>query len=216
MSQCRQKLTKPRFVGSDLMSMILGLVAVWVCSWAKPGESASWDTGPPVAMCAPCSPHWQNAWEAMNSLEGLDSIYPARRCVRDAAFQAAFESDGLTAFRAKPLAIVIPETTDEVIATVRWCHTNSVPFVARGSGTSLSGGSLPVADGIVIALNRLNKILTLDPARADRSGRAGRGQSTRQRCGSARTVCITRPILRVKVCARLAATSRSIRVAHIV
>jgi len=66
---------------------------------------------------------------------------------------AAYESDGLTAFRRRPLAVVIPETTDEVIALVRFCHEERVPFVARGSGTSLSGGSLPVADGIVIALN---------------------------------------------------------------
>lgn len=99
----------------------------------------------------------------MTALDGLASIFPPERFVRDAAFQAAFESDGLTAFRAKPLAVVIPETSDEVIAAVRWCHEHSVPFVARGSGTSLSGGSLPVAEGIVIALNRLNKILELDP-----------------------------------------------------
>jgi glycolate oxidase len=99
----------------------------------------------------------------MTQLDGLASIFPASRFVRDAAFQAAFESDGLTAFRTKPLAVVIPETADEVIAAVRWCHANAVPFVARGSGTSLSGGSLPVADGIVIALNRMNKILELNP-----------------------------------------------------
>ena len=99
----------------------------------------------------------------MTSLEELASIFPPSRFVRDAANQAAFESDGLTAFRAKPRAVVIPETAEEVIAAVRWCHENSVPFVARGSGTSLSGGSLPVADGIVIALNRMNRILEIDP-----------------------------------------------------
>ena len=76
---------------------------------------------------------------------------------------AAYESDGLTAFRARPAAVVIPETADEVIALVRFCHAERLPFVARGSGTSLSGGSLPVAGGIVIALNRLNRILKLDP-----------------------------------------------------
>ncbi|MGB1814286.1 MAG: FAD-binding oxidoreductase [Rubripirellula sp.] len=99
----------------------------------------------------------------VTSLEGLASIFPSSRFVRDAANQAAFESDGLTAFRAKPRAVVIPETAGEVIAAVRWCHENSVPFVARGSGTSLSGGSLPVADGIVIALNRMNRIIEIDP-----------------------------------------------------
>ena len=99
----------------------------------------------------------------MTTLSGLQSIFPENRLLQDAAYRAAFESDGLTAFRTKPLAIVIPETADEVVAAVRWCHDHSVPFVARGSGTSLSGGSLPVADGIVIALNRLRKILRLDP-----------------------------------------------------
>ncbi len=78
-------------------------------------------------------------------------------------FRLRLNRTGLTAFREKPLAVVFPETADEVIAAVRWCHEHAVPFVARGSGTSLSGGSLPVADGIVIALNRLKKILQLDP-----------------------------------------------------
>ena len=58
---------------------------------------------------------------------------------------------------------MLAETREEVIATVRACHAERVPFVARGSGTSLSGGSLPVEGGIVIALNRLNRILHLDP-----------------------------------------------------
>ncbi|MDG2222538.1 MAG: FAD-linked oxidase C-terminal domain-containing protein [Rubripirellula sp.] len=99
----------------------------------------------------------------MEPLDSLASIYPESRFSRDAAFQAAFESDGLTVFRAKPRAVVIPESAEEVIQTIRWCHEHAVPFVARGSGTSLSGGSLPVADGIVIALNRLNRILKIDP-----------------------------------------------------
>lgn len=75
----------------------------------------------------------------------------------------AYESDALTSFQAKPTAVVIPETQNEVIDTVRLCHQFEVPFVARGSGTSLSGGSLPIKDGIVIALNRLNQIRKLDP-----------------------------------------------------
>jgi glycolate oxidase len=59
--------------------------------------------------------------------------------------------------------VVIPETQAEVIETIRLCHQHRVPFVARGSGTSLSGGSLPVQDGLLIALNRLNRIVRLDP-----------------------------------------------------
>lgn len=76
---------------------------------------------------------------------------------------ASYESDGLTAYRERPSAVVVPETADEVIAVVRWCREQKVPFVARGSGTSLSGGSLPVEGGIVIALNRMRRIISVDP-----------------------------------------------------
>jgi|694.fasta_scaffold81946_3 glycolate oxidase len=82
----------------------------------------------------------------------------------DEAPLAAYESDALFAFAARPAAVIAPRTADEVVAAVRWCHRHGVPFVARGSGTSLSGGALPVAGGIVITLNRLNRILRLDPA----------------------------------------------------
>ncbi|MCO8124865.1 FAD-binding protein [Stieleria sp. TO1_6] len=96
-------------------------------------------------------------------LQSLCHRLPPGRFHADAAYQAAFESDGLTAFRQRPLGVVIPECEQEVIEVIRWCYEQSVPFVARGSGTSLSGGSMPVADGIVISLNRLNKIIHVDP-----------------------------------------------------
>jgi glycolate oxidase len=94
----------------------------------------------------------------------LASLLPSARLLLRPEQLAAYESDGLTAFRTRPLAVAIPETADEVIALVRFCHSEKLPFVARGSGTSLSGGSLPVSDGIVIALNRMNRILRLEPA----------------------------------------------------
>lgn len=95
--------------------------------------------------------------------KALSRIYPKERYLRSPAQLVTYESDALTSFRVLPLAVVIPETQDEVIETVRLCHHFKVPFVPRGSGTSLSGGSLPVEDGIVIALNRLNRILSIDP-----------------------------------------------------
>ncbi len=98
-----------------------------------------------------------------SALEKLAALLPPERWLREPAQRAAYESDALTAFHTSPLAIAVPESQEEVIALVRGCHAAGIPFVARGSGTSLSGGSLPVADGIVIALNRLNKILRLDP-----------------------------------------------------
>ena len=98
------------------------------------------------------------------ALQRLAELLPPERLLVQPQQLAAYESDGLTAFRQRPLAVAIPETSDEVIALVRLCHELELPFVARGSGTSLSGGSLPVAGGVVITLKRLNHILKLDPA----------------------------------------------------
>ncbi len=95
-------------------------------------------------------------------LTALGSLY-GKRLLTSAGAVTPYESDGLTAFRERPEAVVLAETQAEVIETVRLCHREGVPFVARGSGTSLSGGSLPVKGGIVIALNRLNRVLCLDP-----------------------------------------------------
>ncbi len=96
-------------------------------------------------------------------LTELERIYPPDRLLVQAAQLAPYESDALTAYRTRPAAVVIPETQDEVIEAVRVCHRHNVPFVARGSGTSLSGASLPIKDGLVITLNRLNRIIRLDP-----------------------------------------------------
>jgi len=96
-------------------------------------------------------------------LSALARVFPSGRLLKSEAGRAPFESDGLTAFRAAPLAVVIPETRAEVIAAVKLCHEHGIPFLARGSGTSLSGGSVPVEGGLVIALNRMNRILRLDP-----------------------------------------------------
>src|SRR5437588_2375985 len=73
-----------------------------------------------------------------------------------------YECDGLTNFRVVPSAVVLPTSTEQVQAIVRVCHESRIPFVARGSGTGLSGGALPIADGIVISLARMNRILDVD------------------------------------------------------
>ena len=96
-------------------------------------------------------------------LSDLSQIYPAERFLTQPAQLTPYESDALTAYRVRPLAVVLPVTQNEVIETVRLCGRYQIPFVARGSGTSLSGGSLPVEGGIVIALNRLDRILRIDP-----------------------------------------------------
>lgn len=94
----------------------------------------------------------------------LASRFPAARLLQKPAQLAPYESDALTAFRSRPAAVLLAATQDDVIQAVRLCHHHSVPFVARGSGTSLSGGSLPVENGLVIALNKLDRIVRLDPA----------------------------------------------------
>jgi glycolate oxidase len=99
----------------------------------------------------------------MQFLDDLAQIFPQDRLLVDKEMLGPYESDGLTAFAVTPRAVVVPNTQEEVIAAVQACARHKVPFVSRGSGTSLSGAALPVEDGIVIALNRLNRIIELDP-----------------------------------------------------
>src|SRR5271157_4212540 len=73
-----------------------------------------------------------------------------------------YDSDALTNFRTTPQAVLLPSSTAEVQAILRLCHRERIPFVARGSGTGLSGGALPVENGIVISLPRMNRILEVD------------------------------------------------------
>src|ERR1017187_7292212 len=73
-----------------------------------------------------------------------------------------YECDGLTNFRTVPGAVVLPRTAEQVQAVVRICARHSIPFVARGSGTGLSGGALPAEGGILISFSRMNRILEID------------------------------------------------------
>jgi glycolate oxidase len=96
-------------------------------------------------------------------LRSLSEFLPRTRLLVDVAQRAVYASDALTAYEVAPSAVALPRTQAEVVEIVRCCRRFGVPFVARGSGTSLSGGSLPVEDGILIALNRLDRIIRLDP-----------------------------------------------------
>ena len=73
-----------------------------------------------------------------------------------------YESDGLTAYRQMPLIVVLPETTQQVSRVLRYCHDNGIKVVPRGAGTSLSGGALPLRDGIILGLGKFNRILSVD------------------------------------------------------
>ena len=74
-----------------------------------------------------------------------------------------YECDGLTAYRQRPLAVALPETEAQVQAILKTCHDLGVPVVARGAGTGLSGGAMPLADGLTLSLAKFNQILQIDP-----------------------------------------------------
>ena len=95
-------------------------------------------------------------------LADLERIVGPDGMVRDAAELGTYESDGLAKLRSRPGAAVLPGSAEEVQAVVRLCHAAGVPFVARGSGTGLSGGALPHPDGVLIVMTRLNRILDID------------------------------------------------------
>jgi glycolate oxidase len=98
----------------------------------------------------------------MNLVAELQRAVGAAAVVSEPAQLRTYECDGLTGHRATPQAVVLPRTTAEVQAVVRVCHERGIPFVARGAGTGLSGGAVPVAEGIVIGLARMNAILEVD------------------------------------------------------
>jgi glycolate dehydrogenase FAD-linked subunit len=89
-------------------------------------------------------------------------VLPAGGVISEPAQLRTYECDALTGHRAIPELVVLPETAEQVRELVASCHAHRVPFVARGAGTGLSGGALPVADGVVIALTRLNRVLEVD------------------------------------------------------
>ena len=93
---------------------------------------------------------------------GLTEIVGQDWVVSSEEERRAYETDALTAYRAVPLAVVLPASTDEVSAVARFLSENGVKMVARGAGTSLSGGALPSEDCVVVGLARMNRILDID------------------------------------------------------
>jgi glycolate oxidase len=94
----------------------------------------------------------------------LRRLVPRGTVVDRAAGLSAYESDGLTAYRQQPLIAALPADQDEVAAVLAYCGREGIKIVPRGAGTSLSGGALPLADGITLGLSRLNRILDIDVA----------------------------------------------------
>src|SRR4051794_18147328 len=94
--------------------------------------------------------------------ELVEQFAEAADAIREPEQLRTYECDGLTGRRVVPALVALPADASEVQAVVRICNEAAVPFVARGAGTGLSGGALPVADGIVISLARMNRVLATD------------------------------------------------------
>jgi len=92
----------------------------------------------------------------------LRRIVPGEGVIVSEDERRVYESDGLTAYRQPPLLAVLPSTTEQVAQVLRYCHEHGVKVVPRGAGTSLSGGALPLADGIILGLAKFNRILDVD------------------------------------------------------
>ncbi len=95
-------------------------------------------------------------------VKALRQIVPGEGVIVSEPERRAYESDGLTAYRQLPLAVVLPSRVEEVAAVLRYCREMGVKIVPRGAGTSLSGGALPLADGVLLGMAKFNRILDID------------------------------------------------------
>ena len=94
--------------------------------------------------------------------DGLRTIIPSHCVIDNEASMKAYDADGLSAYRQMPLVVVLPETTQQVADVMKWCRDENIKIVPRGAGTSLSGGALPLADGVLLGLGKFNQILDID------------------------------------------------------
>ena len=92
----------------------------------------------------------------------LRTIVPGEGVIAAERELRPYESDGLTAYRQLPMVVVLPETTEQVAQILRYCHAEGIKVVPRGAGTSLSGGALPLADGVLLGMAKFNRIREVD------------------------------------------------------
>ncbi len=95
-------------------------------------------------------------------VDALRAVVPGEGVIESERELLAYETDGLTAYRELPMLVVLPETTEQVAAVLRLCHARNVKIVPRGAGTGLSGGALPLRDGVTLGIGRFNRILEID------------------------------------------------------
>src|SRR5213075_264559 len=92
----------------------------------------------------------------------LGALVPGEGVIDSAAEMLPYESDGLTAYRQPPMVVVLPDTTEQVSKVLNYCFEQGIKVVPRGSGTSLSGGALPLADGVLLGLGKFKRIREID------------------------------------------------------
>ncbi len=126
---------------------------------SRPDDIAGWEDELPPLMPAPD----RSVLERRDQIAAaLRAIVPGEGVITDENERRAYESDGLAAYRQLPMLVVLPGTVEQVARILRYCHDNDIKVVPRGGGTSLSGGSLPLADGIVLAMGKFNRVLEID------------------------------------------------------
>ena len=91
-------------------------------------------------------------------------ISPPLKLIADTERLKPFETDAYISHRALPLCAVMPDTESQVVEIVKACNARGVPLVTRGAGTGISGGAIPLENGVLVVLSRMNKILEVDPA----------------------------------------------------
>ena len=94
--------------------------------------------------------------------KAMQAIVPGEGVIFDETELRAFECDALMAYRQLPMIVVLPENAEQVSKILKYCHENDVKIVPRGAGTGLSGGALPLADGITLGLSKFNRVLDID------------------------------------------------------
>src|SRR5438128_1007816 len=92
----------------------------------------------------------------------LREIVPGEGVIAAEHGMRTYETDGLTAYRQLPMIVVLPQTTAQVSRILRYCHSEGIKVVPRGAGTSLSGGALPLADGVLLGMGKFNRIREVD------------------------------------------------------
>src|SRR5881628_3247649 len=95
-------------------------------------------------------------------VRALNAIVPGEGVISTEREMRPYESDGLTAYRQLPFVVVLPETSEQVSKVLRYCHEHGIRVVPRGAGTSLSGGALPLSDGVLLGMGKFNRIRELD------------------------------------------------------